>query len=585
MTMDRIRLAALEVTNGSLPPATIDFARGLNVLSGKENRGKSYVFSCLDFIFGAEDPPEPNSHSAGYDRATLYFALGDDRRGVVRREFTNGKAESLPYHPVAGDVPSEGWQKLAKQHTSKSESLSKFWLTAMGFGSEILRKNASGAIKNLTIRIIAHLALIDELRILEKRSPLRSSQAVAWPGDDDAFALVLNARSNPPEAAEPEDAVGGMAPEVRSWIEAEIKKLDDEIADISSEQDGGEDEAALITRRADEFTTAADSAARELRKILEAINVEQQNLTEVKSHGIASREIVTRLELLKNYYQSDLRRLAAVNETAFLLGQLNEVACPTCFQPFDSSASEMSSRSNDYLQLIQQGTRAEAGKIVRIQADLDQAVAEARGEVQQATDVEVNITAAIMRLRQSVEFQERLVAEAHARMSRTFAEMGKLAHRKAIKERRRQLADHLGAIDGVVEAEGVADEPGEKTRFEGDALQEYCNIVAKLLAAWEWSYTPQPVEVKFDTHYKRMDIVISGEPKRSFGKAARAILNSAVLVGLMEYCFDKGLPHPGFVVLDSPLTTKPGKGSATDNEKLPDEMVVTVRPNHPMRAW
>lgn len=162
-------------------------------------------------------------------------------------------------------------------------------------------------------------------------------------------------------------------------------------------------------------------------------------------------------------------------------------------------------------------------------------------------------------------------------MSQTFADMGKLAHRKAIKERRRQLADQLGETDGEAEV-GGEEEPTEKTRFENDALLEFCSIVAKLLDAWRWIYTPPPIEVTFDTHYNRMDIVISGTPKRSFGKAARAILKSAVLVGLMEYCVANGLPHPGFVVLDSPLTTKPEKGLTNDNEKLPDEMIEAPRP-------
>jgi hypothetical protein len=362
---------------------------------------------------------------------------------------------------------------------------------------------------------------------------------------------------------------------VESDIEAEIERLDEEIAGLSSEPDGGEDEGDLIARRVGEFTIAADSAAHELREVLAGITASQQNLTEVRSHGIASREIVTRLELLRDYYQSDLRRLAAVNETAFLLEQLNEIACPTCFQPFGSAAAEASTNSRRYLEDIQRGSRAETSKIRRIQSDLEQTIAEARGEARQASAVEADITETLTRLRQNAEAQERFVAAAHFRVSQTFAEMGNLAHRKSIKERRRQLSDQLGATDdeaGEVAAE-AGDEATEKTKIENVALQEFCDAVAKLLGAWRWSYSSPPIEVTFDTRYNRMDIAVSGAAKRSFGKAARAILNSAVLIALMEYCFAKSLPHPGFVVLDSPLTTKQDIGSTSDNEKLPDEMV------------
>ena len=37
------------------------------------------------------------------------------------------------------------------------------------------------------------------------------------------------------------------------------------------------------------------------------------------------------------------------------------------------------------------------------------------------------------------------------------------------------------------------------------------------------------------------------------GKGLRAITHAAVTLGLMEYCRERSLPHPGFVIMDSPL--------------------------------
>ena len=70
------------------------------------------------------------------------------------------------------------------------------------------------------------------------------------------------------------------------------------------------------------------------------------------------------------------------------------------------------------------------------------------------------------------------------------------------------------------------------------------------------------------------DILISGEERDSFGKAVRAIISSAFIIGLMDYCYLKGLPHPGFVVLDSPLTTKRDSSKPEeDDENEGDEQV------------
>ncbi|MDQ7864054.1 hypothetical protein RCO48_32115 [Peribacillus frigoritolerans] len=52
---------------------------------------------------------------------------------------------------------------------------------------------------------------------------------------------------------------------------------------------------------------------------------------------------------------------------------------------------------------------------------------------------------------------------------------------------------------------------------------------------------------------------IDSKPTKDYGKGYRAIIYSAFVISLMEYCRDKKMPHPGFVVLDSPLTTYKGK--------------------------
>ena len=51
----------------------------------------------------------------------------------------------------------------------------------------------------------------------------------------------------------------------------------------------------------------------------------------------------------------------------------------------------------------------------------------------------------------------------------------------------------------------------------------------------------------------KRDFQIAGKDRGSTGKGLRAITHAAVKIGLMEFCRERNLPHPGFVVLDSPL--------------------------------
>ena len=72
--------------------------------------------------------------------------------------------------------------------------------------------------------------------------------------------------------------------------------------------------------------------------------------------------------------------------------------------------------------------------------------------------------------------------------------------------------------------------------------------ISSILKDWHF---PGACQVFFDKDTS--DFVIDGKPRGSRGKGLRAITHAAVSVGLLEFCQENGLSHPGFLVLDSPL--------------------------------
>ncbi len=51
------------------------------------------------------------------------------------------------------------------------------------------------------------------------------------------------------------------------------------------------------------------------------------------------------------------------------------------------------------------------------------------------------------------------------------------------------------------------------------------------------------------------DITIGGKRRAANGKGVRAVLHAAFNVAVVIYCIENKLPHPGFLVLDTPLLT------------------------------
>jgi hypothetical protein len=93
-----------------------------------------------------------------------------------------------------------------------------------------------------------------------------------------------------------------------------------------------------------------------------------------------------------------------------------------------------------------------------------------------------------------------------------------------------------------------------KTNFQAglstQTAQDFADEVATVLTAWGF---PGERKVFFDLQMQ--DLIIDGKNRKDNGKGVRAITHAAFKVALLSYCRAHGLPHPGFVVLDTPLIT------------------------------
>ena len=94
-------------------------------------------------------------------------------------------------------------------------------------------------------------------------------------------------------------------------------------------------------------------------------------------------------------------------------------------------------------------------------------------------------------------------------------------------------------------------EPGSSSvnhYISKSVLRDFSNTVGKILGEWHF---PGATDVYVDE--KERDVVIGGRPRGSRGAGLCAITYSAFTLALFEYCCTRKMPHPGLVILDSPL--------------------------------
>jgi hypothetical protein len=86
----------------------------------------------------------------------------------------------------------------------------------------------------------------------------------------------------------------------------------------------------------------------------------------------------------------------------------------------------------------------------------------------------------------------------------------------------------------------------------------------------EWKF-PGKYHVSFCN--KTYDLRIDGKLRIDNGKGVRAVTHAAFKVAMLIYCRERNLPHPGVVVLDTPLLTyrdpikNPKHGKLSNDEK------------------
>jgi hypothetical protein len=102
------------------------------------------------------------------------------------------------------------------------------------------------------------------------------------------------------------------------------------------------------------------------------------------------------------------------------------------------------------------------------------------------------------------------------------------------------------------------------------ALANFSEAISERLQTWG---VPDAGGVRYDRN--EQDLIAGDQLRSAHGKGVRAMLHAAFTIGLAQYCFDRELPHPGFVVLDSPLVTyrPPEPGEQDDPDGVMDTSV------------
>lgn len=552
---EAIAIRHLAFTGPKKPNTGVKFERGLNVIYGASDTGKSFVFEAIDFMLGAQGPLRDIPERAGYDRILLGVEFTDNSTVTFVRGTSGG--DFLAYEGLHQAVPDgiEG-KELGWKHNPKSkETLSAFLLERIQLADKLVRKNAKGEKQSVSFRTLAHMCMIDEIAIQARKSPIESGIPTSKTAEFSTFKLLLTGTDDSSVVNKAKD---------KAAADNKAAKLEviDELLSINR-------------KKLEEITEDPGDFRLQLERLDATIGREQQTLqtTEAQYRALSSRrssinsqlqlglerrseigEMLARFQLLDEHYESDLARLASVREAGSLIAMLPARPCPLCGSTED--AQHLDSDCDGNVESVVEASDAESAKIALLRTELSDTVRQLRNEVISFDKEIPKLEAALGDAsREIMSFAPDVTAQRSS-----FSE---------IIEKRAEIKEVTSLIDAIEELEkrrvtlepsGAQDSTALTVDLSTSVTDAFAQKVEAILKAWN---VPDADRVHFDTSSR--DLIIAGKARTARGKGLRALTHAAFTIALMEFCKDQNLPHPGFVVLDSPLVSyREPEGSEDD---------------------
>lgn len=545
--MTGIQLRYLAYLAADKPPADLSLAPGLNIICGASETGKSFIVETIDFMLGQENPVRDIPERDGYDRIRLAVESTGWPPLTLDRSVEGGNFRAYEELLTDGSPRTEAKTLRWKHSAARQDTLSYALLERTGLTSKVLRKNAVGETRSLSFRDMARLCVITEEEIQGRGSPILSGQYPTATGEYAAFKLLLTGQDDSALVAAKE--MSGR----REQDTGKIELLDQLIADLQAELDeeGAEDEELNDQlARLDESIRAQNEALaavqRALDSVLERRGAAAREIRNRRARVAEIDELAERFRLLDSHYQTDLDRLAAIHESGSLFVHLEQQPCPLCGAlPRDQ---HLDSECEGNTEAVVKAADAEMVKISRLRRELADTTTslttERQGLLESLDQFDDEYKACEQDLN---EIASPAVSTERSSYNLLVSERAEVRFKLEKSERLKRLTAQRAELD-VEQTESAGGPSTTKTQVSKNVLDEFAQTIEAILQEWHF---PNANRVFFDEG--KRDFQIAGKDRGSSGKGLRAITHAAVKIGLMEFCRERNLPHPGFVVLDSPL--------------------------------
>lgn len=564
----RFYIEKLVITGVGVKEASLKFTKGVNLIVGSSDTGKSYIYQCIDYLLGSATCPKDIPESNGYSEAYLQIKTNDNRTFTIFRNLKTPSKASVSESVYEKYKTSQKTILGEKNSTLNGENLSEFLLQLMGVKDVQLKVNAQNKTRKLSFRDIARLTLIDETRIITEGSPVYTSMTNFYEltGEKSAFRYLLtenfdNELVEKEEKKVFESRIKGKMELIASLILSKNKIIEDiqkTLPELSSEE---------INKRVSNLLAKLEASTKRIEELTTKRELLFNDLQRSKSSMLQNSELLKRFYLLRDHYTNDLDRLNFILEGEFLFKQLITKDCPVCGTQMDEEHLKCLAKNKEN-KAIGESVKIEGQKIELKIKDLAATIKSTERDSKlnsveierlekELKEISTELNSELLPLQQNFQSQISQLINYNKSEQEILSAKNDITKLHLEKE----------ILDKELQSKSKPEEA--KVDLEYTVLKAFAEHAEKYLKAWKF---PGLTTVEFNSNHKVFDLTISGRGRNSHGKGVRAVSYSAFTFGLLDYCIAKSKPHSGFILLDSPLTTYHNNQKREKDDEVSSDM-------------
>ena len=542
--MTNFFIKQISLTGNNVETSSIHLDRGLNIIYGPSNTGKSYIAECINFLFGSKAKEFRIGNDTGYNCVSMEISTKGGSI-ILKRQFDDSKIILSSSNP---DIPS-GKYSIGKAKLN----INNLWLQLMGIENppQIL-KNESFERQALTVRSFLHTFLIEEDNVFQKESIVFKKSVFSKTAILSILLYFITGNAfedfDPREEKKVKEAKKN----------AVIKYINNHLT-------------ALATRKNDlinpnrlnvyEIREKIDAILNEISHTEEKLSIAikrskdlSNEIYNLNNQLAESNMLHNRYKVLRGQYNADINRLTFIVEGEVHKNEVQEVSrCPFC----DGSLAKEEEES------CIEAAEAELHKIVSQLKDLEEA----------EHDIINEIDSQYTKGSQLEKERSELEAVINSKLKPKISELQRSLneYRRSIENQKetnvldrfeKEMLYDLRQFEDEEENE-IKYKP--KEHFHQQIIHQIDEILTNILEKSNFDHFSSAYFSK-----ESFDVVLNGQEKFTYGKGYRAFLNTVVSLTFMEYLSQHGTFSPGLLVIDSPILSLKEKGNeqASDSMKL-----------------